>query len=74
MDAVQRMTTMRTSINEMTLKEIATAEDLNYQYVQKLSREKQFPDPIKMIGCNKIFDGHAVLAFFEARRKRHKAA
>lgn len=65
---------MRTSINDMTLKEIATAEDLNYQYVQKLSREKGFPDPVKRIGCNKIYDGRAILTFFEARRKRNKAA
>jgi hypothetical protein len=64
---------MRTSINEITLREIAVAEDLNYQYVQKLSREKGFPDPIKRIGVNKIYDGRTVLAFFTARKKRKAA-
>lgn len=61
-------------IDELTLKEIAAAEDLNYQYVQKLSREKSFPDPIKRIGVNKIYDGRDVLAFFSARRRKRKAA
>ncbi len=61
---------MRTSINEVTLREIAAAEDLNYQYVAKLAREKGFPDPIKRIGRNQIFDSFAVLAFFSARKKR----
>lgn len=62
------------NINEMTLREIATATDLNYFYLQRLSREKGFPDPIRRIGCNKIYDGRAILGFFEARRKRRKAA
>jgi hypothetical protein len=62
-------------INEMTLREIATATDLNYFYIQRLSREKNFPDPVKRIGVNKIYDGRRVLAFFDARRrKRRKAA
>lgn len=60
-------------IDELTLKEIAAAKDLNHQYVQKLSREKGFPDPIKRIGLNKIYDGRDVLAFFAARKKRKAA-
>lgn len=65
---------MSKSINEITIREIAIAEDLNFQYVQKLSREKAFPDPIKRIGVNKIYDGRQVLAFFSARKKSKKAA
>jgi len=57
-------------INEMTLREIATATDLNYFYLQRLSREKHFPDPIRLIGRNKIYDGRHVLAFFERRKRK----
>ena len=55
---------------ELTINEIAVAEDLHPQYVQKLTREKGVPEPVRRIGVNKMFDPTAVAAFFDERRKR----
>lgn len=56
--------------NEITINEIAEERELHPQYVQKLSREKGFPDPVRRIGVNKMFDSNAVAAFFKDREKR----
>ena len=61
-------------MKETTIKEIAAGKDLHPIYVQKLAREKGFPDPIRMIGPTKLFDAHAVDRYFRERAKKRKAA
>lgn len=57
----------------VTLREIAEAEDLHPVYVRVLARMKDFPEPIRKIGANKIFDWRQVNRYFRNREK-HKAA
>lgn len=57
---------------ETTIKEIAEAEGLHPVYVQKLAREKGFPDPVRMIGPTKMFDWRKVDRYFRGRAKKSK--
>jgi predicted DNA-binding transcriptional regulator AlpA len=55
---------------EVTLKEIAANQGIHYVYVHRLSREKGFPNPVRVIGRNLMFDSDAVARFFANRRRR----
>jgi len=60
-------------LSGVTIREIAEVEDLHPVYVRVLTRTKDFPDPIRKIGANKIFDWRQVNRYFRNREK-HKAA
>lgn len=59
-------------MKEITLKEIAEAEGLHPVYTIKLAREKGFPDPVRMIGRNKMYDPRQVGKFFRGRERAKK--
>lgn len=60
----------------VTIKEIAESENLHFQYIQRLARERTFPLPITTIGKSKIYDWRQVNKFFRDREraKKRKAA
>lgn len=58
------------TVVEVTLKEIAEREGIHYVYAHRLSREKGFPDPVRSIGRNLMFDANAVSRFFAKRKRR----
>lgn len=55
--------------NEISVAEIATAEDMHPVYVAKVLRSKGAPKPTRKVGPAKLFDSREVLAFFDKRRK-----
>ena len=58
--------------HEITISEIAKCEGMNPNSVRRLAREKGFPDPVRTIGSNKIFDWRTVDRYFRERAKKSK--
>ncbi len=54
---------------EITVREIAAKYGYHHVYIQKLAREKGFPNPVRTIGRNYIFDADAVARFFKQRTR-----
>jgi hypothetical protein len=60
--------------NEITINEIAATYRLHPAYVGILSRFKEFPEPTRRIGKNKMYNPAAIAAFFRNRKKPAKRA
>lgn len=53
--------------SEITLNEIAKCEGLHPQYLQKLSREKGFPEFVRKVGPTRLFDWRQINKYFRDR-------
>lgn len=57
----------------ITLSEIARCESKHQNYVQLLSRQKDFPKPFRTAGITRLFDWRQVNAYFRAREAKQAA-
>ena len=60
-----------TTANEITVREIADAEELHYVHVLRVLRERGAPLPVRQIGKSKLYNVREVARFFLARRERN---
>lgn len=58
--------------NWITAREIAMAEEIHPVHARRLLRQKDAPDPVRIVGNVRLYDVKAVAAFFDARRRRKR--